>query len=460
MKLRNHPLLALAAAAAAPRLASSIPEPPGEVASAAVAPDAGGFVFQPFVLEEECIEVCPEKDPVLRSPCDKAAAGTCLCPSGGDPYCAFTCFDDKWLLLCQDVAVGPTPAPTKPPPEISGGMQAPDEVVFQPFVVEEGCTDVCPEKDPAMNSSCDEAAVGTCRCPSSSDPYCAFDCFGDQWNMLCMGGGIAPPPPETTGEPTPVHESSDGTTGAMPAPDEAGDVGFLVEPFVVEEECIEVCPEKDPQMFSSCDMAAAGTCLCPMGGDPYCAFTCLEDQWVGLCQSIPPPPQSTEAPTPVPTKPEPELGYGLFQDQSFLCIEIAGNDTDSGTRLRFNTCEDGKAVQLWKFDEATESGFRGKLRSKADDSKCVEADEEYRPGKNIRIYDCDDSKNNQKWEFNGVTLFPLEETDFAAYSPRGYSNKAAKLGDSVVLGDRSVEGSGDYNVMDEETTSLYFVLVE
>lgn len=58
-----------------------------------------------------------------------------------------------------------------------------------PFPLEPGCEEVCPDEEPEMFSKCDSEVVGSCNCPTS-DPHCAFNCLGGEWVMVCGGGGM------------------------------------------------------------------------------------------------------------------------------------------------------------------------------------------------------------------------------------------------------------------------------
>lgn len=189
----------------------------------------------------------------------------CTDPSktqGGDCTIKCTCEDSE----CDDRVCTTQPADC--------GVLNCDVIPFgTPFPLEAGCKDVCPDREPEMFSQCDADAVGTCNCPTS-DSFCAFNCLGGQWVMLCAGGGggggVAPPK----------------QTPPPPAQPPA--------PFPLPTNCIDVCSPARPDFGVMCDVDAVGGCLCP-SGDVDCSWDCLSDgvegQWQLRCGSgFPPPP--------------------------------------------------------------------------------------------------------------------------------------------------------------------------
>lgn len=108
--------------AAGQLLEVTIPAPPTPPPAPVVADALGGGGGPGFAFEEACVPVCPAKEISMFTPCDANFVGDCLCPlfEGSDSYCAFTCADNQWVVLCMDVPAEPTmePAPTPKPTRV------------------------------------------------------------------------------------------------------------------------------------------------------------------------------------------------------------------------------------------------------------------------------------------------------------------------------------------------------
>mmetsp|Transcript_62135 Transcript_62135/g.183653 ORF Transcript_62135/g.183653 Transcript_62135/m.183653 type:complete len:195 (+) Transcript_62135:148-732(+) len=139
--------------------------------------------------------------------------------------------------------------------------------------------------------------------------------------------------------------------------------------------------------------------------------------------------------------------YGYIQDEDCrLCIEVKKGEAKSGAKLWWTGCETGKKSQLWRFDRMTGMNgidLRGKIHSKLNDRKCIQANKKFKPNSKVTLERCNSEKDHQKFLFIEAddSIKPRDAKDLRLYSS---GKRWVKTGEAVAITDRDDYDSIDF----------------